>query len=441
MPFLHGFRRIIYEYQPLVDAVMRAVGLEQGGSDPQDRVRPPQEDPGVCSSLVELLEQESQSDVFVEGISYALFKVAEQGLVDVAEILLRYGADINFEDPVSYYNPLHIAVLRNRPRMVRLLVDHGADMEKRDKIHESSPLDLASEESERLPCLLALLDMGADVNATDKRAKTALLHAFASSDGVTVHNTENIQLLLERGADVNAVTSSGESVESSLVFLMKEALDSSEEEASRIGVFCVAAARLLLAHGEDPSCCLAPEDGGGSEPSLMQTGLEHFDLLFPLAVLLVQSGAPLVCTQHGAPCWSFDSLFFQRLQAVLRQCSDPSRAADILEQAEALLDMARVDQPVLDLPPTLDFPLSGADSHPYTQALLDLYNRAVEQKASPPTLQCLCRTFIRARLRPWPLGARVQALPLPDALKVFLLPERTYTPKPGWDRFRPQSQR
>lgn len=29
MPFLHGFRRIIYEYQPLVDAVMSVVGLEE----------------------------------------------------------------------------------------------------------------------------------------------------------------------------------------------------------------------------------------------------------------------------------------------------------------------------------------------------------------------------------------------------------------------------
>lgn len=101
-------------------------------------------------------------------------------------------------DPVSYYNPLHIAVLRNRPSMVRLLVSRGADVEKRDRvreaspllflssssrlspadvcgffscqIHESSPLDLASEESERLPCLLTLLDMGAYVNAGDKHS-------------------------------------------------------------------------------------------------------------------------------------------------------------------------------------------------------------------------------------------------------------------------------
>lgn len=30
MPFLHGFRRIIYEYQPLVDAIMCVVGMEEG---------------------------------------------------------------------------------------------------------------------------------------------------------------------------------------------------------------------------------------------------------------------------------------------------------------------------------------------------------------------------------------------------------------------------
>lgn len=29
MPFLHGFRRIIYEYQPLVDAIMRVIGMEE----------------------------------------------------------------------------------------------------------------------------------------------------------------------------------------------------------------------------------------------------------------------------------------------------------------------------------------------------------------------------------------------------------------------------
>ncbi|XP_041793367.1 ankyrin repeat and SOCS box protein 6 [Chelmon rostratus] len=438
MPFLHGFRRIIYEYQPLVDAVMCVVGLEERDGGHEDRVRSPEDESALCSPLVELLERESQSEVFVEGISYALIKVAERGLVYAAEVLLRYGADVNFEDPVSYYNPLHIAVLRNRPSMVRLLVGHGADIEKRDRIHESSPLDLASEESERLPCLQTLLDMGADVNARDKHGKTPLLHALASSDGLTVHNTENIQLLLHRGADVNAATVDGETVESSLVFLVKEALEANVEDAAEIGNFCLKTTQLLLAHGVDPSCCLN-EDG---EPSLTQTSLEHFDLLFPLAVLLIQSRASLVCSFHGDSCWSGYSLLFQRLQTALQQCSDQSHAAELLEQAEVLLDLARVDVPALHLPLRLELPVPGQDPHPYAQALVDLHNRVVEHEASPPALRCLCRAFIRSHLQPWPLEDRVRALPLPDRLKDFLLPEHTYTPKPGWDCFKPQhSQR
>ncbi|KAK5871238.1 hypothetical protein PBY51_004130 [Eleginops maclovinus] len=422
MPFLHGFRRIIYEYKPLVDAVMAVVVLQEGGGSHEDRVRSPE---GESSSLVELLERESHSEVFVEGISCALSKVAEHGLVNAAEILLRYGADLNFEDPVSYYNPLHMAVLRNKPDMVKLLVRHGADVEKRDRIHESSPLDLASEESERLPCLLVLLELGADVNAWDKHGKTPLLHAFASSDGLTVHNIENIELLLQRGADVNAASLDGETAMSSLVFVVTEALEADVEDAAEMGNFCLKATRLLLSHGADPSSCLN---------ALTQTSLEHFDLLFPLAVLLIRSGASLVCSHHGDSCWSGYSLLFHRLHTVLQKCPDKSHASELLEQAEVLLDLARVD--LIALHVKVKLPVPGQDPHPYAQALKDLHSRVVEHEANPPALQSLCRAFIRSHLQPGPLEDRVKALPLPDKLKDFILPEPI--PKPGWDCFKPQ---
>lgn len=45
------------------------------------------------------------------------------------------------------------------------------------QIHESSPLDLASEEPERMPCLQRLLDLGADVNAADKHGGCLLQSA------------------------------------------------------------------------------------------------------------------------------------------------------------------------------------------------------------------------------------------------------------------------
>lgn len=240
------------------------------------------------------------------------------------------------------------------------------------------------------------------------------------------------------GADINAATVDGETVESSLVFLVKEALEANVEDAAEIGNFCLKTTQLLLAHGVDPSSCLN-EDG---EPSLTQTSLEHFDRLFPLAVLLIQSGASLACSYHGNSCWSGYSLLFQRLQAALQQCSDESHASELLEQAEVLLDLARINVPTLHLPPRLELPVPGHDPHPYAQALVDLHSRVVEHEASPPALRCLCRAFIRNHLQPWPLEDRVKALPLPDRLKDFLLPERTYTPKPGWDCFKPQqSQR
>ncbi|KAL0979472.1 hypothetical protein UPYG_G00185510 [Umbra pygmaea] len=433
MPFLHGFRRIIYEYQPLVDAVLCVVGLEEG-TNTEERGCSPEEEDSLCGSLVELLEKESQSTVFEEGISYALFRVAERGLVSAAEVLLRYGADLNFEDPVSYYNPLHIAVLRNKPKMVRMLVEHGADIDKRDRIHESSPLDLASEEAERVACMRTLLDMGADVNAKDKNGKSPLLHALASSDGLTVHNTENIRLLLQRGADVHASTVDGETAVSSLVLLVKEALSASVEDAAEIGRFCLRATRLLLTHGSDPSSCPAPDGEEDVEHSLTATCLENFDLLFPLAVLLLQSGASFSCSRHGATCWTGYRLVFMRLQVALLDCSDPRQSAELLEQGEVILDLARMFSPNLALP--LDLPIP--DQSPHSEALMNLHRRMVEQQTSPSPLRCICRAFIRGHLRPWPLDDRVKALPLPDRLKEFLLPEHSLSPKPGWDCFKPQ---
>ncbi|XP_062399460.1 ankyrin repeat and SOCS box protein 6 isoform X2 [Sardina pilchardus] len=454
MPFLHGFRRIVYEYQPLVDAVLCAVGLQGEGGVDADRLSAGQ---GACESLEEVLEREAQSAVFVEGISCALFKVAERGLVGAAEVLLRHGADLNFEDPVSYYNPLHIAVLRNRPLMVGMLVQHGADIDKRDRIHESSPLDLACEDADRLPCLRTLLALGADVNAHDKNGKTALLHALASSDGLTVNNTENIRLLLEGGASVHARTSDEETAMSSLVFLVKEALDGSEEDAAQIGQFCLRVTELLLDHGADPSCSWTPGEPGGAreqqqqqqqqeeqedddeaEPSLTQTCLDHFDRLFPLALLLLQKGVALQCSLHGATCWSGHQLLLGRLEAALQESASAEETTDLLARAETLLELAEACCP----PPA---PLEPPHTHtsalrlqpPPHAAVLELRARLLEQETRPPPLRVLCRRLLRHSLLPGPLGPKVQQLPLPDRLKDFLLPESSVQCRPGWDRCRP----
>lgn len=282
-----------------------------------------------------------------------------------------------------------------------------------------------------------LLDFGADVNAKDKNGKTALLHALASSDGLTVKNMDNIQLLLERGADVNATTQDGETPMSSLTFLVKEALESSVEDAKEIGHFCTHVAHLLISHGAGPSCCLSATDGEVWEHSLTYTSLENFDLLFPLTVLLLQHSASFVCSHHSASYWTGPQLIFTRLAEALREAVDAAEVADVLAKAEVLLDLARICSPAIPpLFPRSQLPvLEQGSTH---EPLLELYGKLEERESQPMPLRCLCRRLIRNCLLPWPFEEKVKALPLPDRLKDLLLPENSWKNRAGWDRFKPR---
>ncbi|RXM31584.1 Protein kinase C and casein kinase substrate in neurons protein 1 [Acipenser ruthenus] len=244
---------------------------------------------------------------------------------------------------------------------------------------------------------------------------TALLHALASSDGVTVHNTDNIQLLLGGGADVEAVTRDGETALSSLVFLVKEALDCSREDAAQIGSFCLGAARLLLAHGADPSRC------SDEEPPLTCACLELFDLHFPLAVLLLQSGAGFRCSQHSPPCWWGYSLIFQRLCSGLRDRRDDCAAAsELLQQAESILELAAAASPAVRLQPGFEVSTEGCGAH--AEKVLDLYRHLQELEQNPVPLKQLCRAHIRHRLLPGPLEGKLVFSFVTNAIKMDSLP-------------------
>lgn len=54
-------------------------------------------DRSQLSAVRRVLERETHSPFYHEGVSYALLKVTELGLVTAAEILLEFGADLSFE--------------------------------------------------------------------------------------------------------------------------------------------------------------------------------------------------------------------------------------------------------------------------------------------------------------------------------------------------------
>jgi ankyrin repeat protein len=98
--------------------------------------------------------------------------------------------------------PLQYAINKNRADLVTVLLDHGADVNARTLNGASTALDFAVMRG-YLPLAKLLIDRGADVRAADSDYGTPLL--IASNSGFT----EIVRLLLQKGADPNARDAAG----------------------------------------------------------------------------------------------------------------------------------------------------------------------------------------------------------------------------------------
>jgi uncharacterized protein len=118
-----------------------------------------------------------------------------------AKTLISSGADV--ECPSSDESPLLSACVDGRTDVVRVLLDHGADISRRSS-NGCSCLHLIPLPAKHMELLNVLLDAGADVNARNDRGGTALHHAVrcGASDAVSV--------LVDRGAVIDAVDNHGQ---------------------------------------------------------------------------------------------------------------------------------------------------------------------------------------------------------------------------------------
>ena len=143
-------------------------------------------------------------------VSFGPYECQEDGL-RVAELLLEHGAEVDTRSK-DHSTPLHLASQHGKLEMVRLLLDHGADPEANAEgymgekpLHQVSSGKYRSQE-DGVRVAQLLLERGADVNARRNDHQTPL--HVASYFGFV----EIVRLLLDRCADpeANAESDMGE---------------------------------------------------------------------------------------------------------------------------------------------------------------------------------------------------------------------------------------
>jgi ankyrin repeat protein len=168
----------------------------------------------------------------------ALLFATDSQKTDVAALLLDSGADVNAKDALGE-TALTLALERACPELARVLVERGADVNAKNRFGRPALLlgiemlrpYSGSNESDTLALIKAMLDKGADVNAKDSGQTTVTMvtnegfgvqgvmtetGAGGNVDGrtplmiaVRVGSIQTVQVLLAKGADVNAKDSEG----------------------------------------------------------------------------------------------------------------------------------------------------------------------------------------------------------------------------------------
>ena len=181
-------------------------------------------DPDPVSPGLRYDRSESPTKASATPLHYAAFS----GMYDIATFLIvEHSQDVNARGFFKKETPLRVALRRGHMELARVLLEHGADSEARNK-NDSSLLEWASYER-HVELVQFLLKYGADLNAQDEGGCTPLHWATRGGDSAVVralikhgadvkardkHNhtplhrarmEEVAQILLEHGADANAL--------------------------------------------------------------------------------------------------------------------------------------------------------------------------------------------------------------------------------------------
>jgi ankyrin repeat protein len=201
---------------------------------------------------------------------YPLYEALERANDSVVELLIAHGAEINFQD-FDGYTTLFYAVTDYNVNLVQKMLNYGANVNHRTKNGDTPLTWLTSfsnyvvsyeHEESQLKIIQILIEKGVDVNATDNEGITALMQVSE------VNEAESASLLLDSGAQVDAKDFDGWTslmyaamcgAEAILRLLIMNGANVNEQENTGRTALMIAASRgqlsclsLLLEAGADP---------------------------------------------------------------------------------------------------------------------------------------------------------------------------------------------
>ena len=155
----------------------------------------------IVKLLLEAKAKTDQPDKTPWGMK-ALHTVCAKGLIDIAELFVAAGADVNVKDRGSMV-PLHFAARYNQVEMVKYLLNHSAYIHAVDNCGKT-PLHRATEER-NFEIVELFLEAGADINSADNYGWTPIFHS------AFFHHLDMVQFLILNGADINHLNDYDES--------------------------------------------------------------------------------------------------------------------------------------------------------------------------------------------------------------------------------------
>ncbi|KAI8948375.1 ankyrin repeat-containing domain protein [Xylaria longipes] len=125
-----------------------------------------------------------------------LVATIEEGFLDAAAILLKYGADSSLPPAPEHDSPFALSIIKQDTHFIRLFLMYGANVNQLTSDGETIVIKMITNKCSK-PLIDMVLNYGADANGKSKEGKTALF------EGITAGRADIVTALLDHGANPN----------------------------------------------------------------------------------------------------------------------------------------------------------------------------------------------------------------------------------------------